>query len=95
MEPVEWLGSPTAQRFGLQLMSNQPRTKLHSQLDHGINSRASKIKGREPIRIHPLDAAARGILWHGGASLQRSRRLLGRGASVARRYPRRGAIVRL
>lgn len=61
MEPAEWLGAPTAQRFGLQLMSNQPRTKLHSQLDHGINAREAKIKGREPIRMHPRDAAARKI----------------------------------
>ena len=59
--PVEWLGAPTAQRFTLHLLSNQPRTKLHSQLDHGINSLDSKIQGREPIRIHPSDATRRGI----------------------------------
>ena len=41
--------------------SNQPITRLHSQLDFGCTSRASKIKGREPIRIHPADAEARGI----------------------------------
>ena len=42
-------------------MSNQPRTRLHSQLDHGISSQESKIRGREPMRIHPADAAERGI----------------------------------
>src|SRR3546814_18403226 len=42
-------------------MSNQPRTRLHSQLDPGSVSRGSKIADREPITIHPDDAAARGI----------------------------------
>ena len=60
-EKKEWLGSPLAQRFPLHLMSNQPRTRLHSQLDHGITSQESKIQGREPLRIQPLDAAERGI----------------------------------
>jgi biotin/methionine sulfoxide reductase len=36
-------------------------TRLHSQYDHGAVSRASKIKGREPIRLNPSDATARGI----------------------------------
>lgn len=57
----EWLGSPRAQRFPLHLMSNQPRTRLHSQLDQGITSQESKIRGREPMRVHPADAAERGI----------------------------------
>jgi len=60
-EKQEWLGSPRARRFPLHLMSNQPRTRLHSQLDHGISSQESKIRGREPMRIHPADAAERGI----------------------------------
>ncbi|MGA1861205.1 molybdopterin dinucleotide binding domain-containing protein [Azospirillum sp. 11R-A] len=45
----------------LHLLSCQPATRLHSQYDHGAVSRESKIAGREPIRIHPGDAAARGI----------------------------------
>ena len=60
-EKKEWLGSPLATRFPLHLLSNQPRTRLHSQLDHGITSQESKIRGREPLRIHPLDAAEREI----------------------------------
>ena len=48
-------------RFPLQLVANQPATRLHSQLDFGATSLASKVKGREPVRIHPQDAAARGI----------------------------------
>ncbi|WP_016909788.1 molybdopterin dinucleotide binding domain-containing protein, partial [Streptomyces xiaopingdaonensis] len=60
-EPAEWLGSPTAVRHPLHLVANQPRTRLHSQLDVGAHSQGSKIQGREPVRMHPADAAARGI----------------------------------
>jgi hypothetical protein len=58
-EPDEWLGSPAARRFGLQLVANQPRSRLHSQLDVGAHSQSVKIAGREPVRLHPADAAAR------------------------------------
>ncbi len=61
LEPAEWLGSPLAERFPLHLVSNQPRTRLHSQYDNGGTSRASKVASREPITMHPDDAAARGI----------------------------------
>jgi len=61
LEPVEWLGAPMAQRFPLQLIANNPTTRLHSQLDVGAFSQSSKVRGREPIRLHPADAAARGI----------------------------------
>ena len=60
-EPYEWLGAPGAARHGLHMISNQPRTRLHSQLDLGRTAQASKIEGREPALIHPDDAAARGI----------------------------------
>ena len=33
IEPREWLGAPLAARFPLHLVSNQPATRLHSQLD--------------------------------------------------------------
>lgn len=59
--PDEWLGSPLTARFPLHLLSNQPARKLHSQWDHGRHSRSGKPGGREPIRLHPADAAARGI----------------------------------
>jgi biotin/methionine sulfoxide reductase len=58
-----WL-PPTEQPdldFPLFLVANQPATRLHSQLDFGAISLASKVQGREPVRIHPTDAAARGI----------------------------------
>jgi biotin/methionine sulfoxide reductase len=61
LEPAEWLGSPLAARYPLHLVSNQPRHRLHSQLDPGSVSRAAKVAGREPVRINPVDAAARGI----------------------------------
>ena len=60
-EPQEWLGGQRAEQFPLHMIANQPKTRLHSQLDHGATSQASKIQGREPIRLHPDDAAARGI----------------------------------
>ena len=61
MEPCEWLGAPLANRFPLHLISNQPSTRLHSQLDPGATSVANKIRGREPMRLNPLDAEKRGI----------------------------------
>jgi biotin/methionine sulfoxide reductase len=60
-EPYEWLGGASAKTWPLHLISNQPRTRLHSQFDPGRVSQASKIKGREPMVMHPADAAARGI----------------------------------
>ena len=60
-EPEEWLGGPAAARYPLHLVANQPRVRLHSQLDVGEHSRKSKIAGREPVRMHPDDAAARGL----------------------------------
>lgn len=60
-EPKEWLGSPEQAQYPLQLVANNPRTRLHSQLDAGETSQQSKIQGREPMRIHPLDAAPRGL----------------------------------
>ncbi|MGW4714302.1 molybdopterin-dependent oxidoreductase [Nocardia sp. NPDC004260] len=61
LEPEEWLGGAAAERFPVQLVANQPRTKLHSQLDVGAYSQSVKISGREPIRMHPSDAEARGL----------------------------------
>jgi biotin/methionine sulfoxide reductase len=61
LPPVEGAGSSATARFPLQLIANQPATRLHSQLDFGATSLASKIGGREPVRINRQDAAARGI----------------------------------
>jgi biotin/methionine sulfoxide reductase len=74
-----WLPSAEGpnSRFSLQLIANQPATRLHSQLDFGATSLKSKIKDREPVRIHPQDAAARGI----------------RGGDIVRLYNDRGACL--
>ena len=61
-EPTEWLGSGKTKPYPLHLISNQPRARLHSQLDGGVVSQGSKVSGREPVWINPQDAAARGIL---------------------------------
>jgi biotin/methionine sulfoxide reductase len=68
---------PAARRFPLTLVANQPATRLHSQLDFGATSQRAKIGGREPVRIHPQDAAARGI----------------RGGDIVRLYNERGACL--
>ena len=59
MEPAEWLGR--AGDYPLHLVSNQPTSRLHSQMDCGATSMAQKVAGREAAMIHPHDAAARGI----------------------------------
>lgn len=51
----------SASTHPLYLISGQPGTRLHSQLDNGELSLATKVKGREPVLIHPDDAAKRGI----------------------------------
>ena len=61
IEPSEWLGSKNADRFPLHLISNQPKNRLHGQMDNGSFSLSSKIKGREPAILHPKDASERGI----------------------------------
>jgi biotin/methionine sulfoxide reductase len=45
----------------LHLISNQPTTRLHSQLDFGGHSLAAKARGREVARMDPFDAKARGL----------------------------------
>lgn len=47
--------------YPLHLVSHQPTTRLHSQMDLGAVSLAAKVAGREACRLNPEDAAARGI----------------------------------
>lgn len=61
LPPKEWLGGEAARKFPLHLISGQPETRLHSQLDMGAFSKSRKIQGREPILLNPVDARARGI----------------------------------
>ena len=62
LEPSEWLGNAGA--YPLHMISNQPKTRLHSQWDHGETSLAGKVDGREQIGMHPDDASERGLV-HG------------------------------
>ncbi|WP_211238653.1 molybdopterin-dependent oxidoreductase [Roseivivax isoporae] len=59
--PVRDAVAPDAAAHPFHLLSGQPATRLHSQLDNGALSRAHKVGGREPVLIHPDDAAALGI----------------------------------
>jgi biotin/methionine sulfoxide reductase len=59
--PQEWLGSELAKTHPFQLVANQPKGKLHSQLDFGPASMACKVEGREVARMNPDDAQALGI----------------------------------
>jgi biotin/methionine sulfoxide reductase len=61
LEPTFWWRSPQAAEYDLHLLCNQPSHRLHSQQDMGAASQSTKVAGREPIRLHPDDAAARGL----------------------------------
>jgi biotin/methionine sulfoxide reductase len=57
-----WLEpEPRTAEYPLCLLANQPKTRLHSQLDVGDYSRSEKVRDREPLRMHPADAATRGL----------------------------------
>ena len=60
LEPCEWLGKKD-KNYPIHLISNQPKDKLHSQMDHGSYSKSLKINGREPLEINPQDAKQRGL----------------------------------
>ncbi|NMP14737.1 molybdopterin-dependent oxidoreductase [Thalassotalea sp. Y01] len=57
----EWLGSEHAKAYPLHLISNQPKTRLHSQFDHGVTSVQHKINGRERARLNRYEADKRGL----------------------------------
>jgi biotin/methionine sulfoxide reductase len=59
--PAEWLGAAAAARHPLHLLSDQPTTRLHSQLDPSPHSLADKVAGRAPICMNSADADARGL----------------------------------
>ncbi|QFZ21079.1 molybdopterin-dependent oxidoreductase [Saccharothrix syringae] len=70
-EPTQWWRA--GGEYDLHLLCNQPSHRLHSQLDMGAASRSTKVAGREPLRLHPSDAAARGLV-DGDVALVRSPR---------------------
>ncbi|EIC84273.1 molybdopterin-dependent oxidoreductase [Serratia sp. M24T3] len=57
--PIEWLGSQTAKKWPLHLISIQPKDRLHSQLDQTSLAQNNKIGGKETLFMHPEDAAQR------------------------------------
>ena len=59
IEPGEWPGN--ASSYPLSLISNQPKTRLHSQWDQGETSIEAKVDGREQLGITPEDATARDL----------------------------------
>jgi biotin/methionine sulfoxide reductase len=61
LPPKEWLGAAIAERYPLHMLSSQPKSRLHSQMDQGRISQADKIAGREPVYLSVADATARNI----------------------------------
>ena len=45
LEPREWLGAEKPREYPLHLISNQPATRLHGQMDISGLSRATKLQG--------------------------------------------------
>jgi biotin/methionine sulfoxide reductase len=62
LPPTEYLGAPLAKTRPLHLVTIQPPDRLHGQLDPGPVAVRNKVSGREKIRMHPDDAAARGLV---------------------------------
>jgi trimethylamine-N-oxide reductase (cytochrome c) len=76
--PLDWHRSPSARQYPLELISSHPNKRLHSQLSNAPSLRQQyAVADREPILIHPRDAAARGI----------------KGGSVVRVFNERGQIL--
>ncbi len=61
LEPSEYLGAAKAAQYPLHLLSVQPSTRLHGQIDMTGISKRSKMQGREPMVMHEEDARARGL----------------------------------
>ncbi len=61
LEPVEWRGTKTAEKFPLQLVSSHPAYRLHSQMCNTETRKTYTVAEREPVTINAEDAAARGI----------------------------------
>lgn len=67
-EPEEWLGGARAEQFPLHLIANQPRTRLHGQLDTVRSARPRKFGGASRsgcIPATPQRATSRKVMWCG------------------------------
>ena len=60
IDPYEWLGQ-SDQKYRLHLLSPQPASKLHSQLDQTEHLQLEKVQGKEFVLMHPDAAASRQI----------------------------------
>ncbi|HEU0070680.1 MAG TPA: molybdopterin-dependent oxidoreductase, partial [Alphaproteobacteria bacterium] len=90
LEPYEWLADENG-KHPLHMITNQPKSRLHSQLDPVGVSADSKIAGREPVRLNPMDAAARGIATGDIVEIFNARGRCLAGAEVSDRL-RRGVV---
>ncbi len=61
IEPIEWLGSKTAEKYPLHILSPHPKYRLHSQLSNTWLRDLYEVGEREPVWINPIDAKKRGI----------------------------------
>ena len=59
--PEEWSQSPKSKDFPLGLLSAHPPFRLHSQLSNTSLRQKYAVADREPMLIHPADAAPRDI----------------------------------
>lgn len=60
-DPEEWLGADLAQRYPLHLLTPQPHTHLHSQLETSAHSLSARRDGRAIVLINPADASRRNL----------------------------------
>ncbi|CAH2602679.1 Dimethyl sulfoxide/trimethylamine N-oxide reductase [Rhodovastum atsumiense] len=60
LEPYERAGAPGT-KYPLHVNTKHSPWRLHSQLNGTLLRRSYTVQGREPILIHPEDAAPRGI----------------------------------
>jgi trimethylamine-N-oxide reductase (cytochrome c) len=61
MEPVEWVGGPTAATYPLHVVSKHNMYRIHSQMDNTWLRDLYKVADREPLLINTADAQDRGI----------------------------------
>ena len=60
-DKTNFLGSERAGLYPFHLVSNQPKTRLHSQMDLARTSLGNKIRQRERARMNPADAEKLGL----------------------------------
>ena len=89
LEPVEWLGGKTAERYPLHMLSDQPTTSCTAS---SITARQPRHQGQgPPADLDPSRGrrGARHFRWRPGARLQRPRRLPRGRHGDGRHQPRR------